>query len=54
MSKSKKLYALIVGINDYQYVTKFGGCVNDAKRIHASFEKVTKNSDFEFHPKLLL
>lgn len=54
MSKSKKLYALIVGINDYQYVTKLGGCVNDAKRIHAYFEKVTKNSDFEFHPKLLL
>ena len=51
---SKKLYALIVGINDYQYVTKLGGCVNDAKRIHAYFKKVTQKSDFEYYPKLLL
>ena len=54
MSKTKKLYSLIVGINDYQFVTKLGGCVNDAKRVNEYFEKVTKNSEFEYMPKILL
>jgi hypothetical protein len=50
---SKKLYALIVGINDYKYVTKLGGCVNDATRIKDYLEKATKSGDFEYHPILL-
>ncbi len=54
MSKTKKLYALIVGINDYQYVGKLGGCVNDANRINAYLEKTTQNSEFEYLPKKLL
>jgi len=54
MTKNRKLYALIVGINDYQFVTKLGGCVNDAKRVNAYFEKVTQHSEFEYLPKILL
>lgn len=54
MSKTKKLYSLIVGINDYYFVTKLGGCVNDANRVHEYLEKTTKNSAFEYVPKLLL
>ncbi|MFK7950429.1 MAG: caspase domain-containing protein [Saprospiraceae bacterium] len=54
MSKTRKLYSLIVGINDYQFVTRLGGCVNDAKRINEYFEKVTKDSEFEYLPKILL
>lgn len=54
MAKTKKLYSLIVGINDYQFVGKLGGCVNDAKRVNEYFEKVTKNSEFEYVPKILL
>lgn len=51
--QKKKLYALIVGINDYQFVGKLGGCVNDANRVHKYFEKVTDNSPFEYHPLVL-
>lgn len=54
MSKTRKFYSLIVGINDYQFVTKLGGCVNDAKRVNEYFEKVTKHSEFEYLPKVLL
>lgn len=54
MNKTKKnLYSLIVGINDYQFVTKLGGCVNDANRVNQYFESVTKNSEFEYHPLIL-
>jgi hypothetical protein len=53
MEKTKKLYALIVGINDYQHVTKLGGCVNDAERINAYLKKVTTDSEFEYVPLLL-
>jgi hypothetical protein len=53
MAKTKKLYSLIVGINDYQHVTKLGGCVNDAERIDAYLKKVTKDSEFEYVPLIL-
>lgn len=54
MSKPRKLYSLIVGINDYQFVTKLGGCVNDAKRIDEYLDKVSEKSEFEYIPKILL
>jgi hypothetical protein len=53
MEKTKKLYSLIVGINDYQHVTKLGGCVNDAERIDAYLKKVTVDSEFEYVPMVL-
>lgn len=53
MPKIKKLYALIVGINDYQHVTKLGGCVNDANRMNDYFKKVTADNEFEYSPLVL-
>jgi len=54
MNSNKKLYALIVGINDYHYVGKLGGCVNDANRIDAYLKKTTQEGQFKYIPKKLL
>lgn len=51
--KGKNLYALIIGINEYQNVTQLGGCVNDANRMHKYLETVTAEGDFNFHPIVL-
>ncbi len=53
MDTPKNFYALIVGINDYQFVGKLGGCVNDANRMNDYFKKVTDASDCQYHPLLL-
>lgn len=38
-SNSKKLYALIVGIDEYQHVGKLGQAVSDANKVHKYLEK---------------
>lgn len=45
---NKKLYALCVGINDYQHVPKLNGCVPDATNIYNYLESTCANTDFEF------
>ena len=45
---NKKLYALCVGINDYQYVPKLNGCVPDATNIYNYLASTCANTDFEF------
>lgn len=50
---TRKLYALIVGINNYVYVGKLGGCVNDAKNVLDYLETATQGGEFELKPLLL-
>lgn len=48
------LYALCVGINDYQYVPKLGGCVPDATNVYNYLARTSANTDFKFSGKMLL
>jgi hypothetical protein len=45
---NKKLYALCVGINDYQYVPKLNGCVPDATNIYNYLQATCANTDYTF------
>jgi hypothetical protein len=51
--KAGTLYALCVGINDYQYVPKLGGCVPDATNVYNYLEKSCANTDFKFDAVVL-
>lgn len=51
---SKKIYALLVGINDYLGgVNGLNGCVNDVKRMAEFLKLRTQNGEFELKPKIL-
>ncbi len=52
-STKKTLYALCVGINDYQHVGKLGGCVPDATNVYNYLKETSANTNFEFAPVLL-
>ena len=47
--KAGTLYALCIGINDYQYVPKLGGCVPDATNVYNYLKDSCANTDFEFN-----
>ena len=51
--KAGTLHALCVGINDYQYVPKLGGCVPDATNVYNYLEKSCANTDFKFDAVVL-
>jgi hypothetical protein len=53
---SKKLYLLAVGVNEFlaEKVSDLNGCENDAKSVYAYLEESSKNTEFEFHGKMLL
>lgn len=48
------LYALCVGINDYQYVPRLSGCVPDATNVYNYLARTSANTDFKFSGKMLL
>jgi len=50
---SGTLYALCVGINDYQYVPKLGGCVPDATNVHNYLKSSCANTDYKFDAVML-
>ncbi len=50
---SGTLYALCVGINDYQYVPKLGGCVPDATNVYNYLKSTCANTDFKFDAVIL-
>lgn len=50
--KTRKLYASLIGINDYQAVNKLNGCVKDILNIDALLRGIVKNqaTTFQYEP----
>ncbi|MEL6627253.1 MAG: caspase family protein [Bacteroidota bacterium] len=46
------LYALLIGIDDYQYISPLGGCEKDIRKVHSFLESFTEGK-MTFHPKTL-
>ena len=46
--KAGTLYALCIGINDYQHVGKLGGCVPDATNVYNYLKDSCANTDYNF------
>ncbi len=51
--KNNKLYALLIGINDYKYIGDLGGCIRDIERVEDYLEIATQNK-FDLKVKKLL
>lgn len=52
-TKPGTLYALCVGINDYQYVGKLGGCVADTTNVYNYLKETCANTNYTFDAVLL-